>query len=169
MRNCAQRFKRMKAAQRNRQLSQTTQPQTTPPGGFFSPAGCWRGEILAKYLALLLTALFSIAKVHPSQQNAAIGCQVIELRTAGSFTSQPPMLLAPPAGPLSGEIAPTGMGRCSAPPIPRRFPVRRSAVNGMGTPHGADTTETVLHVDAAKRLPDAASPWQQGRKPERVH
>ena len=71
---------------------------------------------------------------------AAIGCQVIEPRTAGSFTSQPPMLLAPPAGPLSGEIAPTGMGRCSAPPIPRRFPVRRSAVNGEGTPQGADTT-----------------------------
>ena len=45
---------------------------------------------------------------------------------------------------------------------PRRFPVRRSAVNGMGTPHGADTTETVLHVDAATRLPDAAMPSQEG-------
>ena len=45
---------------------------------------------------------------------------------------------------------------------PRRFPVRRSAVNGMGTPHGADTTETVLHVDAAARLPDAGMPSQEG-------
>ena len=45
---------------------------------------------------------------------------------------------------------------------PRRFPVRRSAVHGMGTPHGADTTETVLHVDAATRLPDAGMPLQEG-------
>ena len=45
---------------------------------------------------------------------------------------------------------------------PRRFPVRRSAVNGTGTPQGAGTTETVLHVDAAKRLPDARMPSQEG-------
>ena len=32
----------------------------------------------------------------------------------------------------------------------------------MGTPHGADTTETVLHVDAATRLPDARMPSQEG-------
>ena len=34
--------------------------------------------------------------------------------------------------------------------------------HGMGTPHGADTTETVLHVDAATRLPDAGMPLQEG-------
>ena len=34
--------------------------------------------------------------------------------------------------------------------------------HGMGTPQGADTTETVLHVDAATRLPDAGMPLQEG-------